>query len=201
MNEINYKFLGRIPVEILQEIKQEILIKVREAPTTYRIITLDSDIIKQFHSLLFPQEFNTDRLSINHSKVFISPPGTGCRFIHKDGIDKRCALNVIIDCNTSDWVRWYSDLEIDQRGGKIVQPAYTQIASRDITNLANPSEIPCTFQVTEQQPGDMYLINTDVYHFFRNQGSNYRLLIQTKFSPNPSIEEVYEHIQQIGLKF
>jgi hypothetical protein len=201
MSELNYKFLGQIPVEVLDEIKQEILSRVAEAPTAYRIVSIDLNIVKRFHALLFPESFNTSNISVNHSKVFISPPGTGCRFIHKDGIDKRCALNVIVECNPEDWVRWYSDSEIERRGGKIIQPAHTVIASRDITNISTPTEIPFIQQVTAQRPGDMYLINTDVFHFFRNQGSNYRLLIQTKFSPNPSIEEVDQRIQQVGLKF
>lgn len=201
MSEINYKFLGQIPVELLDDIKQEILNRVLEAPKSYRIISLDPNVVKRFHALLFPESFNNSSISVNHSKVFISPPGTGCRFIHKDGIDKRCALNVLVECNSEDWVRWYSDTEIAGRGGKITQPARAVVASRDITNISNPTDIPFIQQVTAQRPGDMYLINTDVFHFFRNQGSNYRLLIQTKFSPNPSIEEVDQHIQQIGLKF
>lgn len=201
MKEINYKFLGRIPPELLVEIKAEIFNRVEEAPRLYRIVSINPDVVKQFHSLLFPKTFNTDHISVNHSKIFISPPGTGCRFIHKDGIDKRCALNVLVDCNPTDWVRWYSDAEIAQLGGKIEQPTETTIASRDIRNITKAVDIPYIEEVTNQQPGDIYLINTDVFHFFRNQGSKYRLLIQTKFNSNPSIDEVARHIHQIGLNF
>jgi hypothetical protein len=192
---MNYKFLGRIPVELLQDIKTEILKKVDEAPTSYRIIQIDSKIVKQFHQLLFPKDFDNELFSVHHSKVFISPPGTGCRWIHKDGIDKKCALNVIVECNSTDWVRWYHDVP----DGKITQSTSTNIVSRDLTNIQMPETIIPDEEVTNQQPGDFYLINTDVFHFFRNCGSNYRLLIQTKFSPNPSIDEVYNRIQQVGL--
>jgi hypothetical protein len=192
---MNYKFLGRLPIESLHEIKTEILHKVTEAPLTYRIVSIDQTIIQQFHKLLFSNKFNNDKFKIDHSKVFISPPGTGCRWIHKDGVDKKCALNVIIDCNPTDWVRWYNDVP----NGKITQPKGTNIASRDLTNIRFPELVSYDEEVTNQQPGDCYLINTDVFHFFRNKGSNYRLLIQTKFSPNPSIEEVYDRIREVGL--
>jgi len=192
---MNYKFLGRLPVELLQDIKTEILKKVDEAPTTYRIVQINHDVAVQFHKLLFPENFNNDEFIVDHSKVFISPPGTGCRWIHKDGVDKKCAINVLVECNPTDWVRWYNDIP----EGKITQPTGTNIASRDLTNIRFPETITPDDEVTNQQPGDCYLINTDVFHFFRNKGSNYRLLIQTKFSPNPSIEEVYARIQEVGL--
>jgi hypothetical protein len=192
---MNYKFLGRLPIESLQGIKAEILRKVAEAPFTYRIVTIDKKIVQKFHDLLFPEHFNNDKFIVDHSKVFISPPTTGCRWIHKDGIDKKCALNLIVDCNPSDWVRWYNDIP----NGKITQPTGTNIASRDLTNIQSPELIPPDEEVTNQRPGDCYLINTDVFHFFRNNGRNYRLVIQTKFNPNPSIEEVYDRIQKVGL--
>ena len=84
--------------------------------------------------------------------MFISPPGTGCKFIHKDGINKQCALNVLVECNPTDWVRWYSDTEIEQRGGQIVQPNRVVVASRDVTNITNSVEVPYIQQVTNQQP-------------------------------------------------
>lgn len=192
---MNYKFLGKIPVELLQDIKKEILKKVDEAPTTYRIVQLEKSIATQFHKMMFSESFNNEQFSIGHSKVFISPPGTGCRWIHKDGIDKKCALNVLVECNPTDWVRWYDDIP----EGNITQPIGTNIASRDLTNIKFPETITPNEEVTNQQPGDCYLINTDVFHYFKNQGNNYRLLIQTKFSPNPSIDEVYNRIQQVGL--
>jgi hypothetical protein len=192
---MNYKFLGRLSVELLDGIKTEILHKITEAPLTYRIVTIDKHIIQEFHKLLFSNQFNNDKFKVDHSKVFISPPGTGCRWIHKDGIDKKCALNVIVDCNPTDWVRWYNEIP----NGKITQPKGTNIASRDLTNIRFPELISYDEEVTDQQPGDCYLINTDVFHFFRNNGSNYRLVVQTKFSPNPSIEEVHDRIREIGL--
>lgn len=192
---MNYKFLGRLPVELLQDIKTEILKKVDEAPTTYQVVQIEKSVTTQFHKLLFPDQFNSEQFAIPHSKVFITPPGTGCSWIHKDGIDRKCAINVLVDCNPSDWVRWYNDVP----GGKIIQPNGPNFASRDLTNIKFPETIVPDEEVTNQSPGDCYLINTDVFHFFRNNGSNYRLLIQTKFESNPSIEEVYARIQEAGL--
>jgi hypothetical protein len=192
---MNYKFLGRLPVELLQDIKTEILKKVDEAPTTYQVVQIEKSVTTQFHKLLFPDQFNSEQFAIPHSKVFITPPGTGCSWIHKDGIDRKCAINVLVDCNPSDWVRWYNDVP----GGKIIQPNGPNFASRDLTNIKFPETIVPDEEVTNQSPGDCYLINTDVFHFFRNNGSNYRLLIQTKFESNPSIEEVYARIQEVGL--
>jgi hypothetical protein len=196
---MNYKLVDRVPTHLLANIKKSIEAMKDQAPTTYRIALLDPAVIEEFRQLIFPDNFECDTVKIDNIKVFISPPGTGCRWIHKDGIDKKCALNVTLDCNPKDWVRWYSDDEMAQHNGVVQQPTNTDIASRDLTNVRLPHLIPYVEEITNQHPGDVYLVNTDVFHFFRNQGSNYRYVIQTKFAPNPSIEEVYERIQLVGL--
>lgn len=48
-------------------------------------------------------------------------------------------------------------------------------------------------------PGNVYLINTDVFHAYMNIGTGWRFVIQNKFSKNPSIEQVYARIQEVGL--
>jgi len=198
---MNYKLLGSIPVDLLKDINAEASTRIDKSPLAYRIEFLSTSIIERFHKLLFPKEFNSTQFSINHSKAFISPPGTGCKWIHKDGIDAKVALNVVINCNPTDFIRWYSDEEINRQGGVVSQPIGTNIASRDLTSISNASDIPYVEEVTNQKIGHVYLINTDAFHYFKNQGNNYRVIIQTKFNSNPSIEELYKKIQKTGLNF
>ena len=51
--------------------------------------------------------------------------------------------------------------------------------SREIS-LDDPENVPFMQQVNTQE-GDVYLINTDVYHSFKCVGNNHRFILQTKF--------------------
>ena len=209
--EMFYKTLGNIPVDKLQIFKDAIMPIAVSKPFS-QVVKMDPDLISQFYKILFPDEFIVKYLADSNSKIFISPPNKGCEYIHKDGLDKKCALNVVIDCNPTDWVRWYDDDEVFSKGGKletVVQLRWPGVVderiqawpTRKITNLLNYQLLDHVEEYTGQTPGDFYLINTDVFHFFRNVGTNYRLVIQTKFSQNDPIEELYEYVQQIGLNF
>ena len=212
--EMNYKHLGRVPQELLERIKNTIMNDPIYGSPVYKIIYLDPDTIKYFVNLIFPKNFQTAELKIHNIKVFVTPPEhlstngqLGCKYIHKDGVDKKCALNLVIDCNPEDWVRWYSDEEIftNQKGQMkaMFNPPALNVAlhSRDVLNISDIEPVPHEQELTEQQPGDFYLINTDVFHFFRNRGKKFRLIVQTKFAPNPSIYDLDKRIQEVGLNF
>jgi hypothetical protein len=211
---MNYKHLGRIPVELLAPIKNRIMNDPIYGSPIYKIIYLDKITENYFIDLLFPKNFQTTDLKIDNVKVFVTPPEKlstngqiGCKYIHKDGVDKKCALNLIINCNPNDWIRWYSDEEIlkNQQGQEKLKlnPPQLNVAlhSRDVLNISDIEPVPYIENVSNQQVGDFYLVNTDVFHFFRNGGDNYRLVVQTKFAPNPSIEDLYNRIQEVGLNF
>jgi hypothetical protein len=135
--------------------------------------------------------------------VFVTAPGYVYP-IHKDGYDKKCALNIAINCNPTDWVRWYNASDIIAAGGveKLEHGKYydgTQYYSRNI-NIKTIDHVQPIEEI-HNQAGDVYLVNTDVYHTFKNNGNSDRLIIQTKFKNNLSIDEVYSKIQETGLNF
>lgn len=211
---MNHKSLGKIPIELLEPIKTAIMNDPIYKTDVYKIIYLKTEIVNYFTDLLFPKEFQTNDLKIGNVKVFVTPPEhiskngqLGCKFIHKDGIDKKCALNLVVDCNPEDWVRWYSDEEIinNQKGYMKTRSndpkLNVALHSRDVINVSNIESVPYIQELTNQQPGDFYLINTDVFHFFRNRGNKFRLIVQTKFNPNPSINDLYNRIKEVGLNF
>lgn len=211
---MNYKHLGRVPVELLDPIKDRIVNDPIYGTPVYKIIYLDPATVEYFVNLIYPKNFQTDDLKIQNVKVFVTPPEQlsengqlGCKYIHKDGVDKKCALNLVVDCNPEDWVRWYSDEEIlVKHQGQLrtrVNPRHLNVAmhSRDVLNIEDVEPVPYIEELTQQQAGDFYLINTDVFHFFRNRGTKFRLIVQTKFYPNPSIEDLAKRIEEVGLNF
>lgn len=209
---MNHKQLGNIPFEHLQAIKDAVMPVVLERPLTYRVVSMGDEITSNFYKILFPGEFVSKYLTTKNTKLFITPMYQKNSFIHKDGLDKKCALNVVIDCNPTDWVRWYSDDEIkahdgnvfvgedDRWPGQTVKTPNVTWGVRRVTNLTYNGLTPLE-ELTNQRPGDFYLINTDIFHTFKNEGNNYRLIIQTKFDQNDSIEEVYAKLQETGLNF
>lgn len=190
---MNYKLLGTLDTVFLENIKQDVL--ARNTLKGFQNLFLSDKLATEFQQRLFPANFETDDLKIHHSKVFLTRPNV-CYPIHKDGIDKKCALNVIISCNENDWVRWYTDDAIKAHNGTehlILGKSNT----RDV-DIKDVDHVPFIEEV-HNNPGDVYLVNTDVYHSFKNNGNKDRIVIQTKFSINPTVEELYNRIQQVGL--
>ena len=198
--EMNYKFLGKMNLDLLGNVRQAIIEKVKNVDYVDRTTFLNEDVTDQFRNSLFPSNFNSEQFEVNQTKVFITPPGERNIYIHKDGIDKKCALNVVVNCNPTDVVRWYSDEEIEKHGGRIeLNMPHEGFYSRQVRTIQDYRGISCIEQVTNQEPGNVYLINTDVFHAYMNIGTGWRFVIQNKFSKNPSIEQVYARIQEVGL--
>ena len=159
-------------------------------------------LIRTFRRSIFPLGFD-DEISVYNHQLFITPPGDGFE-IHKDGSTKKSALNILIQGSEFDWTRWYSDDLVEtQYGGKITMATPDNSTgnrySRNIGNLPNYPEMPYTDQLTGIRSGTVYLVNTDVYHSFYNNGNDYRIVLQTNFTGNPSIEQLLLKIQKTGL--
>ena len=217
-----YKLLGRISedlTDLLNDIKIESLRLWDETPSIKvmpnilsraRVIQFqDPALVKRLRESIFPEIFqDTDIRVINH-QVFVAPPHSG-NIIHKDGVAKKSAFNIIIQGTKNDWTRWYSDELIESFGGKlhVLSLHASNLAkrySRNISNLPNFPELPCTEELTGLMlPGTVYLINTDIYHAFSNNSDEFRIVLQTNFvkdppDRNPSVEELDAKIQQTGL--
>jgi len=214
---MHHKVLGTIALPLLStRIKKE-AIRLRNilehSPNTIKGPMLQSkmhltffenrELVALLRKSIFPSSFDTGIFSISNHQVFITPPGDGLE-IHKDGLEKRSALNILIQGSESDWTRWYSDQIVEtQYGGTVAlsTPENTSANrySRNIGNLPNYPVIPCIDELTGITSGTIYLVNTNVYHSFFNNGNDYRIVLQTNFAGNPSIEQLYEQIQQTGL--
>jgi len=160
-------------------------------------------LVKVFRESIFPKNFNTEEISVYNHQLFITPPGDGFE-IHKDGAVKKSALNILLQGSELDWTRWYSDELVEvQHGGTVTMATPDNSSgnrySRNIGNLPNYSSMPYTDQLTRIASGTVYLVNTDVYHAFFNNSDNWRIVLQTNFTGNPNIEQLYNRIQETGL--
>jgi len=191
---MNHKHLGNVKFKSIEKIKKYVIGLQKQ--NLFQSIFIPDTLAIEFQHELFPDNFNRTDLKINHSKIFLTKPNGG-HPIHKDGIDKKVALNVAISCNDEDWVRWYSDEEIVRNNGQETILNVKNGHSRNI-DIVNYQDINYIEEIRNQE-GDVYLVNTDVYHTFKNIGTKDRIILQTKFDPNPSIEELYSRIQEIGL--
>jgi hypothetical protein len=161
----------------------------------------NAELISKLRKSIFPADFNNEQIQLAGTQVFVAPPHTGMP-IHKDGIEKKSALNIIMQGTEKDWTRWYSDELIENASGK-VGGSYDPIEkrhSRQIMNLPNYPKLSYTDQLTGlMTTGTVYLVNTDIYHAFFNNSDDYRIVLQTNFTGNPDIEQLYNRIQQTGL--
>lgn len=191
---MNYHLLGRLPPEKLQGIKEFILSRIRPIP--WQVIY--DDVLQ----VEFSKIFNNTNIEIDaggkNQKVFVAAPGH-LYGIHKDGVDKKSALNIAISCNETDWVRWYTDQAVTDAGGKLtVFNDQKYQMSREIT-VSDPENVPYIQEVNTKE-GDVYLVNTDVFHSFKCVGNKYRFVLQTKFAGNPSFDELFEQITAENFK-
>lgn len=208
-----YKVLGRLSVamsNLVDEVNLESLRLWEELQKHNKLVRPSRAHVTHFHNAelisklrknIFPAGFDNDQMHLAGTQVFVAPPHTGMP-IHKDGASKKSALNIIMQGTDQDWTRWYSDKLIDTAGGKVASTFDNaeKRHSRHIGNLPRYPTLPYTDQLTGlMSPGLVYLVNTDIYHAFFNNSDDYRIVLQTNFVGNPSIEQLYQRIQEIGL--
>ena len=176
---MKYKKLGKLPIETIEFFKHEIL--KRKVPNiNYQWIQFDQALINEFATIFC----NTD-LKIQYDpsknrlvqKAFYSSPGHGFR-IHRDGLCCRSALNIAISCNSDDWVRWYDDKLIDNLGN-ITESKSNLGTSRNV-DIMNYENVPYIEEL-HNEPGDVYVLDVESLHSFKCNGTEPRIIIQTKF--------------------
>ena len=191
---MNYIQLGKAPQSFIEKIQK--LIELRhDNNATYEWIMFDDAMQEIFNSVFFIPELKIQYLPNNvvNQKAFFSIPGYGFR-PHKDGIDCQCALNIAISCNNEDWVRWYDEDYINSISSTHRNSTTEYHRHSRNTDLYEYEGIPFIDEM-RQNIGDIYLVNTDVYHSFKCSGPHNRIIIQTKLADNPSISEVYENLK------
>jgi hypothetical protein len=186
---MNYYYLGKLPQSTIDHFKK--LIIEKSTTELYQWVMFD-DVLKEEFKKIFSNQNLINKIKSNQ-KAFFSTPNTGMR-IHKDGTEWNTALNIVISCNSTDWVRWYSDEEVS----KLNAVVNTFSESRNLQYYGY-TKVPYVEQY-QNTIGDVYLVNTNVWHAFRCIGELDRIIIQTKFEGNPSIESLAEILDQSSFK-
>lgn len=188
-----YKKIGTLPQDILDEFKEEILER-KDPSKGYQWIEFDNYLNGKFYEI-----WENEKLDVRQwedkwiQKAFYSPPQEGWK-VHKDGINCKTALNIAIQCNDTDWVRWYDEDYINTQANVISAKAQGIGNSRNI-DIENYEELEYVKQIIPKE-GDVYLVNTDVFHSFKCGGPKDRIIVQTKFEGNPKINDVAELLQE-----
>lgn len=195
----NYKKIGKLPKETIDFFKQEVI--KRKLSTPYQWVWFDDYLSDKFMEIFC----NTD-LKIRYDeknkryvqKYFVTEPNNGWR-IHKDGINDSGALNIIITCNETDWVRWYNENYINMyclMNNIPIKTIKTDIASSRNTDIFDYDNTPFVEELTCQQSGDVYVVETNNWHSFKCVGQETRIIIQTKFEGRLSCEKIYETLSK-----
>lgn len=187
---MNYHILGRLPLDVISFFREQVLkTKVEDKPFQWLRFNeeLHLEFLKIFENRELQIQKNTiDQVKIPIQKVFYSEPGYGFK-IHKDGLYCKSALNIALQANDSDWIRWYDEDYINSLGKlKVLDLPEKKSRNVEIDDYEKIDFID-SLQV---KTGDVYVVNTDVYHSFKCNGPKIRLVLQTKFDGYPSIEKI-----------
>ena len=199
---MNYKLIGRLPIETVNFFKEEIL-KIKDETKKFQWIylnyKLNFEFIKIFENGILEPIFDKNKNRFEQ-KAFYVPSEKGY-MIHKDGVDDKVALNIALSCNENDWVRWHDDKLVYEQGDVPVTYSYKQGygSSQNAVNIKDYENFPYTDQI-RNRVGDVYIIKTDVFHSYKCSGPNDRLILQTKFKGNPTFETVCEQLTTKNFK-
>ena len=189
---MNYVKLGKLSEEVISDIRDYVLnLKDNRA---YQHIHFTQMLHDKFMSVFTNTEYSVGWVpAVNDlphrpaQKVFYTEPGSGFT-IHKDGVKCRSALNIALQANKGDWVRWYDDELISGISTYEPQLHNVGIYSRD-TNIENYGEIDFVDEL-HVETGDVYVLNVDKFHSFKCVGPHPRMILQTKFRGYPSFEDL-----------
>jgi len=185
---MNYQLLGKLPESTIEFFLEEIL-KRKVSDKPYQWIHFDNYLNSKFLEI-----FKNTELSVQWAqsgqrpiqKALYSDPSHGFR-IHKDGTQCKSAMNIALSCNPGDWVRWYDEDYINKIGSVEILDD-PRGSSRDV-DIYEYEDIPYV-QQENPQCGEVYLVNTDVYHSFKCNGNSPRIIIQTKFAGYPDFNTI-----------
>ena len=191
-----YKKLGKLPTETIDFFLKEIN-KRKDNDKGYQWVPFDNFLNKKFMEI-----FENEELKINYDpykkmwiqKAFYSKPGHGWK-IHKDGIQCKTALNIALSSNDGDWVRWYDEDYINSLRETTRNTNIQGIGNSRNIDIDAYEDIPF-IEERKTETGDVYLVNTDVFHSFKCSGPKDRIVIQTKFRDFPPIEVVDESLSK-----
>lgn len=123
-------------------------------------------------------------------KLFYTQPGRWSP-IHKDGLQNLSALNICLDANPKDWVRWWND-EVAQRQGMVSQTVADPANERHSRVIEHGPITKIGGWIDEFRPsaGCVYVLDSDTYHAYYSSGPEVRRVIQLKFKGWPSVDRL-----------
>jgi hypothetical protein len=197
----NYYRLGKLPLDDIDFLKTEIL-KTVNLEKQFQWVQLSTTVLDYFDYLFENDRLKIQCYSINGElkrvqKAFYSETGNGFR-IHKDGLMCKSAMNIAISCNSEDWVRWYDDDYINSLNPEKRILNQEEKKSRDI-EIMDYETVPFIQEVHNEE-GDVYIVNTDVYHSYKCLGPKPRIVLQTKFTDFPDIETAFRLLKSKSFK-
>ena len=182
-----FKIIGYLSLKQLNEIKFHLDITShlynKYPPWQYRI-DLESKILAILgNQKLDLQKHHSGKNSI---KLFVTDPLKSSP-IHKDGLLAQSCLNICIDSNPEDWIRWWNDQLDNIYSQEVIQNgerSSRNLQTGPVTEIIN---WVCEFR---PRPGCVYLLNVDKYHSYYCAGPNQRKVIQIKFAGRPSMTDL-----------
>jgi hypothetical protein len=193
---MKYHKLGKLPIDTIKFFREELL-KRKVPDTPYQWIQFDQSLHLEFLKIFTNTELRVQR-SFDKvypvQKAFYSEPGYGFK-IHKDGLKCRSAVNIVISCNKTDWVRWYDEdyinsLAATEINTNIMKNSYG--ASRSV-NIVDYEAVEFTEEL-HNEIGDVYALDVETYHSFKCIGTDPRIIIQTKFQNFPDFETITQSL-------
>lgn len=198
---MNYWYLGKLQQPVIDFFLEEIY-KRRDPTRWYQWVQFDDFLNNEFMKIFDNRELEVSYDPNSKSwiqKAFFSQPGHGFR-IHKDGVRCKTALNIALQCNDSDWVRWYDDKHINSLSKSVTSMTSGKVSGGTVGESRNVEiqeyENIEFIEERKTSTGDVYLVNTDVYHSFKCNGPKDRVIIQTKFKGYPNIQTVKEKLEK-----
>ena len=191
---MHYYRIGKLKKEIVQEMLAAVLEK-SEPSKGYHWIEFDDNLNSMWNNIWENKDLKVRRWDNKWiQKAFYSPVGKGWK-IHKDGIDCKVALNIALQSNESDWVRWYDEELINDLADiNVTDGDKGKGHSRNIP--INEYEDISFIDELKVEQGEVYLVNTDVFHSFYCGGPKDRVIVQTKFQNNPDWNTVLENVKK-----
>jgi hypothetical protein len=116
----------------------------------------------------------------------ISPESTG--MIHKDGIDRKAALNIPLSGCSSGWMEWFDDVFNELK----IDVPYTKVRLTTVEKNYIPyrSDTRPKERIIVDHP---HLVDTDTWHRVDNRGNTeYRFMFSVRFHGNQPLTVLKE---------
>lgn len=193
-----YKILGTLPDEVITTFITMLMKKFdSKTDSRFQRLEFDDSIHQYFMSIFENTDLKVQKNTTSTAwiqKAFYS--GQPMIYpIHRDGVKCMSALNIALQTNSNDWIRWYDSELINNI---TTLPAIESITPRGFktrnSNISDRESVPF---LEEFRPtiGTVYALNVDQFHTWKCSGPGPRMILQTKFEGFPDLETIYTSLK------